>query len=178
MFEFANTVEASRIYSRTRLTPRSDAVAKAAAIGDGCPARQSAPASRQQRIDKRPAGHRGANSWNQSCGRGALEDEATHAGGQRLLQMGFVFVGGQDQNLDRGSLLANLSRKDDPVHPRHADVDHRHIRVIDLTRLNACKPVAASPISSKSGSAARMIRVLSRCIGKPVGNFDYGSRLN
>ena len=128
MFEFANTVEASRIYSRTRLTPRLDAVAKAAAIGDGCPARQSAPASRQQRIDKRPAGHRGANSWNQSCGRGALEDEATHAGGQRLLQMGFVFVGGQDQNLDRGSLLANLSRKDDPVHFRHADVDHRHIR--------------------------------------------------
>lgn len=32
--EFANTVEASRIYKRTRLTPGSDAVAKVAAIGN------------------------------------------------------------------------------------------------------------------------------------------------
>src|SRR4051794_3134852 len=32
--EFANTVEASRIYKRTRLTRRSDAMANAAAIGN------------------------------------------------------------------------------------------------------------------------------------------------
>lgn len=32
--EFANTVEASKIYKRTKVTPRSEAIAKAAAIGN------------------------------------------------------------------------------------------------------------------------------------------------
>ena len=88
--------------------------------------------------------------------RGVLEQKATGAGSERLVDV-LVKVEGREHE-HTGRVLAAI---DDPagrldaVHVRHANVHEDDIRVELARSATASAPSAASPTTSMSGSAAK-----------------------